>query len=85
MFMELSVQEKRYQAVLAVISGGETLNDVVARFGVRPQTVHERLARYEAGGLENLVDRSHRPLGCPHQMAAAVEVSVAEMRRSHPG
>ena len=49
---ELSVAEQRYQAVLAVISGGETVTDVAARFGVRRQTVHEWLARYEAGGLE---------------------------------
>ena len=82
---ELSVAEQRYQAVLAVISDGETVTDVAARFGVRRQTVHEWLARYEAGGLENLADRSHRPAGCPHQMAAEVEVAVAEMRRAHPG
>jgi len=82
---ELSVAEQRYQAVLAVISDGETVTDVAARFGVRRQTVHEWLARYEAGGLEGLADRSHRPAGCPHQMAAGVEVAVAEMRRAHPG
>jgi hypothetical protein len=32
--MELSVQEQRYQPVLAVISAGETVTDVAARFGV---------------------------------------------------
>lgn len=37
---ELSVAEQRYQAVLAVISDGETVTDVAARFGVRRQTVH---------------------------------------------
>ena len=67
---ELSVAEQRYQAVLAVISDGETVTDVAARFGVARKTVHDWLAKYEAGGLENLVDRSRRPLGCPHQMAA---------------
>ena len=82
---ELSVAEQRYQAVLAVISDGETVADVAARFGVRRQSVHEWLARFEAGGLENLADRSHRPAGCRHQMRAGVEVAVAEMRRAHPG
>jgi transposase InsO family protein len=82
---EMSVAEQRYQAVLAVISDGETVTDVAARFGVRRQTVHGWLARYEAGGLENLGDRSHRPRSCPHQMPAVVEVVVAEMRRAHPG
>src|SRR5215210_2388500 len=45
---ELSVVEQRYQAVLAVISDGETVTEVAARFGVRRQTVHEWLAKYEA-------------------------------------
>ena len=81
---ELSVAEQRYQAVLAVISDGETVTDVAARFGVRRQTVHEWLAKYEAGGIENLGDGSHRPRSCPHQMPAVVEVAVVELRRGYP-
>ena len=41
--------EQRYQAVLAVISDGETVTEVAARLEVRRQTVHEWLAEYEAG------------------------------------
>lgn len=37
--------EQRYQAVLAVISDGETVTDVAARFGVARKTVHEWLAK----------------------------------------
>jgi transposase InsO family protein len=81
---ELSVAEQRYQAVLAVISDGETVTDVAARFGVSRQSVHNWLAKYEAGGLENLADGSHRPRSCPHQMDASVEVEIAVMRRRHP-
>jgi transposase len=81
---ELSVAEQRYQAVLAVISDGETVTDVAARFGVSRKTVHGWLARYEAGGLENLGDRSHRPRSCPHQIGADVEVAIARMRTAHP-
>lgn len=76
--------EQRYQAVLAVIAQGETVKDVAARWGVSRQTMHSWLARYEVGGLEGLADASHRPLSCPHQMPAAVEVKVLEMRRAHP-
>jgi transposase-like protein len=81
---ELSVAEQRYQAVLAVISDGETVTDVAARFGVTRKTVHDWLAKYEAGGLENLGDRSHRPRSCPHQMGSDLEVAIARMRTSHP-
>ena len=76
--------EQRYQAVLAVIGDGETVTDVAARFGVSRQTVHAWLSKYEAGGLEGLGDRSHRPTGCPHQMPAEVEVEIARLRFAHP-
>jgi hypothetical protein len=38
---ELREEEPRYQAVLAVISDGETVTDVAARYGVWRQSVHE--------------------------------------------
>jgi transposase InsO family protein len=82
---EISVTEQRYRAVLAVIQDGETVKDVAARFGVARRTMHRWLASYEAGGLENLADRSHRPQSCPHQMSSVVEVEVARMRTAHPG
>jgi transposase InsO family protein len=57
---------------------------VAAKWGVSRQAVHGWLRRYEQGGLEALADRSHRPVSCPHQMLAAVEVRVCELRRQHP-
>jgi len=78
------VAEQRYEAVRAVIADGETVTDVAARFGVARKTVHGWLARYEAGGLEGLADRSHRPRSCPHQMSGAVEMALAGLRLAHP-
>ena len=75
--------EQRYQAVLAVISEGGTVTEVAGRWGVSRQSVHAWLARYEAGGLAGLEDRSHRPAGCPHQMDPVVEARVLELRRVH--
>ncbi len=76
--------EQRYQAVLAVISDGLSISQVASKVGVSRQTVHAWLARYEAQGLDGLVDRSHRPVSCPHQMPAQVEAMVLELRRSRP-
>ncbi len=81
---ELSVAEQRYQAVLAVISDGLSISQVAEKVGVSRQTLHSWLARYEAQGLEGLVDRSHRPVRCPHQMPAQVEAVLLELRRSRP-
>ena len=60
--------EQRYRAVLAVIGEGRTVKEVAAGVGVSRQTLHAWLAKYEAGGLEQLADRSHRQRGCPHQV-----------------
>jgi transposase InsO family protein len=81
---ELSVAEQRYQAVLAVISDGLSISQVAGKVGVSRQTLHAWLARYEAEGLEGLVDRSHRPGACPHQMPVEVEAKLLELRRSRP-
>jgi transposase len=78
---ELSVAEQRYQAVLAVIGEGGTVSEVAGRWGMSRLSVHAWLARYEAGGLEGLADRSHRPASCPHQMDPAIEARVLELRR----
>jgi transposase InsO family protein len=80
---ELSVAEQRYQAVLAVIADGLSVKVAAEKAGVSRQTLHAWLARYEAGGLEGLVEGSHRPRSCPHQMPAAVEAVVLELRREH--
>ena len=81
---ELSVAEQRYQAVLAVISDGMSVSQVAEKVGVSRQTLHSWLARYEEAGLEGLVDGSHRPVSCPHQMPATVEAALLELRRSRP-
>ncbi|HSP64837.1 MAG TPA: helix-turn-helix domain-containing protein, partial [Candidatus Deferrimicrobium sp.] len=80
---ELSVAEHRYKAVLAVIADGKSVTEVAADWRVSRQTVHTWLARYEAGGLEQLANPSHQPVGCPHQMHARVEALVLELRRTH--
>ena len=65
--------EQRYQAVLAVIKDGRTVTETAAAVGVSRQTLHAWLAKYEAAGLQGLVDGSHRPLSSPQQMPPQVE------------
>src|SRR6267378_62123 len=81
---ELSVGEQRYQAGMAVLSGGRTVTEVARDWDVSRQTMHGWLARYERAGMEGMGNRSHRPTRCPHQMPALVEVRVLEMRRHKP-
>src|SRR5438105_13306886 len=70
---ELSVGEQRYQAVMAVLSGGRTVTEVARDGDVSRQTVHAWLARYEREGMEGMGARSHRPTRCPLQMPALID------------
>src|SRR5437588_6304342 len=79
----LSVVEQRLDAVRAVLDGADVM-EVAAGAGVHRATVHRWVARYLAGQLAGLADRSHRPHAPAGQVAEAVEVAVAEMRREHP-
>ena len=79
----LSVVEQRLDAVRAVLAGSD-VTEVAAGIGVHRSTVHRWVSRYLAEQLAGLVDRSHRPVSSPAQVADAVEVPVAEMRREHP-
>lgn len=83
MLVEVSVVEQRYEAVKEVLADGAQVAEVARRYGVARQTLHRWIARYRHGGLGALADRSHRPKGCPHQMPAAVEGRVLELRRVH--
>ena len=83
--VEISVMEQRYQAVMAVVQDGWKVTEVADRLGVSRQAVHKWIARYEAGGLPALADRSHRPASCSHQIAPELEAMICELRRKHPG
>jgi transposase-like protein len=83
--LELTVAEQRFNAVMEVLRDGLTVVEVADRYGVSRQAIHGWLRRYRTGGLDALADRSHRPKGCPHQMPAAVEARLCELRRHHPG
>jgi transposase InsO family protein len=85
MIRELSVQEQKYLAVMAVLTEERSVTEVAQQWGVSRQSVHAWLRRYEDAGLPGLEPRSTRPRSCPHQMPGPVQALVLEMRRAHPG
>ena len=84
MFKEISKMEQRYDAVLMVIRDGFRVSEVAVKFKVSRQTLYKWMADYEAGGLEGLKDRSHRPQHVPHQIDGGREAAIIRLRLSHP-
>jgi transposase InsO family protein len=82
--VELGLVEQRYAAVREVLEGA-SVTEVAGRNRVARQTVHEWLRKYATGGMAALVDRSSKPLSCPHQMPPVIEARIVELRREHPG
>lgn len=63
----LSKMEQRPDAVRAVPAGAD-VTGVAREAGVHRATVHPWVGRYLTDQLAGLVDRSHRPQPCPHQV-----------------
>ncbi|MEV6964443.1 IS481 family transposase [Hamadaea sp. NPDC051192] len=75
--------EQRYRAVLEVLDGSP-VSEVAIRYGVTRQSVYLWKAKYEAGGIEALKERSRRPRTSPTRLDAEVEAAVCQLRREHP-
>jgi transposase InsO family protein len=63
------------------IEAGRPVAHVAAEMGISRPTAYKWWRRWQADGVEGLVDRSSRPRSCPHQTAPAVEAAIAELRR----
>lgn len=70
-------------AVLARHSQGERLNvrATCAELGISRPTFYKYVERFEAEGIDGLLERSRRPLSSPGQTAAAVEDVIVRWRK----
>ena len=61
------------------------VTELCARFDISRPTASKWIRRYETGCPAGLVERSHRPLTCPHQTPAPMIEALVTARRQHPG
>jgi len=62
------------------IEAGRPVAHVAAEMGISRPTAYKWWRRWQADGIEGLVDRSSRPRSCPHQTPPAVEAEIARIR-----
>jgi len=58
--------------------------ELCARYGISRKTGYKWLARHAAEGLPGLLDRSHAPHSCPHQLDPELAELLCTARRHHP-
>lgn len=80
---ESLVEQRREFCVLAQ-AGVVSFRELASRFGISPKTGYKWLARYEADGVDGLVDRSRAPLVSPKRTSVEVEELVCGVREEHP-
>ena len=75
---------ERMKFVLEVKRGERTVAECCRLAGVSRKTGYKWLARYDAGGLHELEDRSRAPHAHPNAVGLEVKAMVLEARRQHP-
>lgn len=81
---EHGVMEERFRFVEEWKSGDWSLAELCRFYEVSRGTGYKWVARYAAGGLEGLRDRSRAPHEHPNAVGPEMEELVIEMREKHP-
>ena len=68
--------------VQRVLKEGKSVREVAVALGVSRRTVYKWLARYKAGGLDALQDRSSQPRRSPRRLPVGRVAIIAAMRRT---
>jgi transposase InsO family protein len=63
---------------------GETMSDLCREFGISRKTGYKLLARFEADGVDAVLDRSRRPRSSPYRTPDPIVRFIVEERRAHP-
>ena len=81
--METHTLDQRRKFIAALESGHWSMTELCARFGVTRPTGYKWRARYRAGGVAALTDRSHAPRHCPHRTDGEREARIVAVRREY--
>jgi putative transposase len=81
---ETCAVEERMRFMLAVGRREEPFAVLCRRFGVSRKTGYKWLERYEAAGVEGLIDRSRAPHDHPQALSEAIAERCLAVRRRHP-
>lgn len=77
--------DQRTEFINAVLARNRPpIADLAELFGISEKTAYKWLARFRAGGLPALEDRSRRPDESPNATSEEVRQALLELRKDHP-
>jgi len=76
-----TIMDERARFVLEAQNSFLSHAELCRRYGISRPTGYKWLRRDEAGGLEGLRDRSHRPASCPHVTPQPIVDRILDVRK----
>jgi len=83
-FKTMEVREQRVEFVVRALRGGEPFSPLCQEFGISRPTGYKWVARFRAGGVEAIAERSRRPHRSPTQTAPELEARIVALRAVYP-
>lgn len=83
-FKQMKLREQRVEFVVRALGSEEPLSRLCQQFGISRPTGYKWIARYRAGGVEQIAELSRRPRNSPRRTAERLETAVVELRRVYP-
>jgi len=81
--METNAMEQRLSFVVDYESGQWSMSELCERYGITRPTGYKWVDRFEAKGVDGLIERSRAPTGCPHETPARVVRLLLEARQAY--
>jgi transposase InsO family protein len=82
-WLETDVRDQRVQFVIAATRPEAQMTAVCRVFGISRKTGYKTLARYRAGGVPGVRDRSRRPFCSPGRTSTAITARVVALRATY--
>ena len=76
--------DERIRFITLVNESDDTFVEVCRQLGISRKTGYKWVARYEAGGLEGLLDRTSAQRTTPHATPPELVGAAIELRKDHP-
>ena len=83
-FKQMELREQRVEFVIRALHSDRPLSQLCREFRVSRPTGYKWIARYRAGGIEQIAEHSRRPHNSPRQTAEQLEAEVVALRRVYP-